>query len=341
LVTQTSGNISSTLGGIFTGLPKIIDGTAHQGGSKTGAVKSDEGMVLAYQQLQQEIRTLPASEYYKDAARYSGTVHASSDVTDRENSWISRYVSGSQLYKTYDKLKGIYGLLIEGFISIGIILLIAVRRYRERINGQYRLLMIASLAIIGTQVVLPASLINYGLLRAIQQGLIVLAVPIILACYWMLGLLRMPRIWQQRTIGVVLVGFFLILTGFLPAVTGGYKPSLAFSNSGFYYEAYYTHASEIAGDQWLATQAPKGSRVYSDEFARRKMISYSGIFAQPTLSPTAIPIDSYVYLSAGNTARGVVPAYYQGSLIYYTVPGSFLQAHKNLLYNSGQVSIYK
>ncbi|HSX42658.1 MAG TPA: glycosyltransferase [Candidatus Saccharimonadales bacterium] len=341
LVTQTSGNISATLSGIFTGgLPAIFDSNNHQG-SKTGAVNSDEGAVQAYLQLQQDIRTLAPADYYADAGNYNSTVQARSDAVDPEQSWFARYVSASEVYKAYDKLKGIYGLIIEGLIGLGIILLLLVRRYREKVNGQYRLLILASLGIIGVQVVLPASLINYGLLRVIQQGLIVLAIPIILACYWMLGIVRMPRLWQQRTIGVVLVGFFLILTGFLPAVTGGYKPSLAFSNRGFYYEAYYTHASEIAGDQWLATQTPKGSQVYSDEFARRKMISYAGIFAQPTLAPTAVPIDSYVYLSAGNTARGVVSAYYQGNLIYYTVPALFLQTHKNVLYNSGQVVIYK
>jgi len=184
-------------------------------------------------------------------------------------------------------------------------------------------------------------LVNYGLLRVIQQGLIVLALPMILACYWLLGLLRISRHWQQRLLALGLVGLFLILAGFLPAITGGYKPSLALSNSGFYYEAYYTHASEVAADNWLAHKTPKGSRVYSDEFARRKMIAYAGIFSQPTLSPQTIPIDSYVYLSVANTTLEKVPAYYKGGLLYYTVPSVFLQTDKNLVYNAGGVQIYR
>jgi uncharacterized membrane protein len=152
---------------------------------------------------------------------------------------------------------------------------------------------------------------------------------------------RIPKAWRAPILGSVLVFLFLVLSGVLPAITGGYKPSLPLSNSGFYYEAYYTHASEISADKWLAQKTPKGSRVYSDEFTRRKMIAYTGIFSQPTLSPGSIPIDSYVYLGVSDTQLQTIPAYHNGALIYYTAPTAFLQSHKNLVYSSGDVQIYK
>lgn len=219
----------------------------------------------------------------------------------------------------------------------------AIRRKPTKLPIQYTLLGIASLIMIGIQVVAPSGTIDYGILRVIQQSLILLSLPIVLASFWIFGKIRIPVGQQPRVLAVILLFFFLLLSGFLPGLTGGYKPVLALSNAGFYYEAYYTHQDEIAADQWLLTNSPKGSRVYSDEFARRKMVTYtnSTIFSQPVVVPSAIPIDSYVYLSYGNITFDDIPLYYNGNLISHSVPYAFLNNNKNLLYNSGQVVIYK
>jgi uncharacterized membrane protein/glycosyltransferase involved in cell wall biosynthesis len=342
LVTQTSGHIAETLEGVVTGLPDILNGTANEdNSSRTGQVVSNNGQVQAYFQNWNSTRTLANSEYYADGAQAGAALTAKTDTISPVAAPLASHVSSGPLVAFYDFIKQFYGLLIEGLVGLGVVLVLLVKRWRRVFAGQYMLLIIASLMVIGMQVVLPASLVNYGLLRIIQQGLLVLALPLVLACLWLMGLVRIPKAWRAPILGSVLVFLFLVLSGVLPAITGGYKPSLPLSNSGFYYEAYYTHASEISADKWLAQKTPKGSRVYSDEFTRRKMIAYTGIFSQPTLSPGSIPIDSYVYLGVSDTQLQTIPAYHNGALIYYTAPTAFLQSHKNLVYSSGDVQIYK
>jgi uncharacterized membrane protein len=343
LLTQTSGNISRTLEGVVTGLPTLFSSGAASDPSysRTGQSQSDDALVQQYLHTTDDVRTLTASEYYAQATKADSAVTAQKETVSPVSARLGKYLSLDTLTSFYDLIKKVYGLLIEGLVGLGVCLVVIIKRWRRKFAGQYKLLILGSLVIIGAQVVLPAALVNYGLLRVIQQGLIVLALPLVLACYWLLGLLRLRMQWRPQILGAILVFLFFVLSGFLPTLTGGYKPVLPLSNSGFYYEAYYTHASEISADTWLVQKTPEGSRVYSDEFARRKMIAYSGIFSYPTLSPGSIPKDSYVYLSDANTRLGVVPAYYNGTLVYYSVPTAFLQLNKNLVYSSGSVQIYK
>jgi len=341
--TQTSGNISRTLQSVANGLPTLLQSTGKSDGySRTGQTDSADKLLQSYFASSADTRQFPALDYYPPALTDKYTAKAMKDTVSPLSQPLQAHgVSSSTVYKVFDILRRLYGTLIEGLIGLGVVVIVLVRRYRQRINGQYRALVLASLAIIAIQVVVPASFINYGLLRVIQQGLLVLALPLVLACFWSLGLLRIPRTWRIRAIATGFVLLYLLMSGFLPALTGGYKPVLPLSNSGFYYDAYYTHQAEISGDQWLAADTPKGSRVYSDEFARRRMITYAGIFSRPGLAPAAIPIDSYVFLSDGNVTNDSVPLYYNGALLYHAVPYQFLNDTKNLVYSSQNIKIYK
>jgi len=288
-------------------------------------------------------RTFPTRDYYPLSIVSASPVVTAPQATNPEASFLKKiHVPVSLLSTVYDLTRTLYAGLTELLIGVGLILLL-VGQVRTKLPRQYILLGCASLIIIGIQVVAPSGVIDYGILRVIQQSLLFLALPIVLACMWVLGKMRLSVVWQTRIVGATLVLFFLLLSGFVPTLTGGYKPVLALNNSGLYYEAYYTHQDEIAADQWLVTNSPKGSRVYADEFARRKMVTYTGstIFAQPILVPGGIPIDSYVYLSNANVTFNDVPLYYNGNVISHTVPYVFLNANKNILYNSGQVVIYK
>jgi uncharacterized membrane protein/GT2 family glycosyltransferase len=340
LITHTSGNISQTLTGLASNVPGILDKfqvPSLQSAHPTGTVLG------RYLHATEQTRTLPTADYYPAKVVAASPVAATSETISPEVSWLNRlHVPVARLTSVFDATRSVYAILIEGLIGVGLLLMI-LKRVHTKLPRQYILVGVASLLIIGLQVVLPSGVINYGILRVIQQSLIFLSLPIILACFWLLGLVRIPEIGRARIVAAALVLFFLILSGFVPALTGGFKPTLALSNSGLYYEAYYTHQDEITADKWLLANSPKGSRVYSDEFARRKMITYSDskIFPQPVLVPVGIPIDSYVYLSNGNTTFNNVPLYYNGDVASHTVPYDFLNSNKNLLYNSGHVSIYK
>jgi len=339
LATNTAGNIAQTISGIGNDIVRVINPSAAP--PKQAQAAASGSTFNDYVEHIQKTLPLPASDYYSDAyvADYMPT------ELQQSNTLVAPVVqklgvSGGTLDKVYGVIRTGYVGLLAVLLALGLVIMIW-KRTATRLPNQYALLGISCLVVVVLQVVLPSGAVNYGLTRVIQQGLVVLSLPAIVGVVWLLGKMRCGFGLRFRLLAVGLVAMFLVLSSLLPTLTGGFKPALAFSNSGFYYEAYYTHRDEIEADKWLAVHAPKGARVYADEFARRKMITYAGIFPQPTLIPTAIPVDSYVYLSNGNTTFNEVPVYYNGNLLFYTVPMYFLTPHKSLVYNSGHVMIYK
>ncbi|HWZ65828.1 MAG TPA: hypothetical protein VNX65_03445, partial [Patescibacteria group bacterium] len=343
LATHTSGNITKTLTGLATSTTNLLTNKSPK------SVKKPTGSSLnQYIADLKQHRILPATAYYPASIiNASPVTELPPQTMTPESATLSKlHVPQALLTTIFNVIRQGYAAALVALMSLGL-LLMSLRKVSTKLPRQYTLLGIASLAIIGLQVVAPSGVIDYGILRVMLQNLILLALPIILASFWILSKMRIPENWQPRIIALTLLGFFMILSGFVSTLTGGFKPVLALSNSGFYYEAYYTHQSEVTADRWLLANSPKGSHVYSDEFARRKMITYtnSTIFAQPVLAPVVIPVDSYVYLSNGNTTSGVVPLYVpiylSGNLASYKLPKEFFDQNKNLLYNSSQVVIYK
>ena len=194
--------------------------------------------------------------------------------------------------------------------------------------------------LIVAEVLMPAA-IDYGLLRLMQQSLVFLALPMVAAGYWILGWIKVPEKFRLWIISAGFVAGFALTSGLVAAITGGYAQSLVVANSGFYYEAYYTHADELAGFNWLVNDAPKGAIVDSDEFARRKMITYANIYARTEIAPAGIASDGYFYLSYGDVSTDTMPHYFNGTLLYQQPPYAFLNATKNLVYTNGDVEIYR
>ncbi|HSX32754.1 MAG TPA: DUF2206 domain-containing protein [Candidatus Saccharimonadales bacterium] len=341
LATHTSNNIAKTLDGVVTSVPHLLQhvGTSTASPASVVSGKTNNTTINKYVAQTVQRRVLPANQYYPtQTLAQAPTTELQPLVTGS----ALRSVSPSVLLRFFNYVRQAYAVLIEVLIVFGVMLFM-LRRLRSKLPTQYMMLGLGGLLIVVLQVALPAGVVDYGLLRVIQQSLLVLALPIVLSCQWLLTKLRVSINWRPRLVAVALTVFFLLLSGFVPTLTGGFRPVLALSNSGFYYEAYYTHQDEISADQWLVANSPKGSRVYADEFARRKLIAYSNstIFAQSVLTPAGIPVDSYVYLSYGNTTFNEVPVYYGPDLIYHDVPYKFLTTNKNLLYSSGSVLIYK
>jgi uncharacterized membrane protein len=342
-ITSTSQGIASTIGGITTSLPKLFGHSTQTGEASYSIVGHKLTQEQIFQQYTMNVtkaRDLEASAYYPATVINQYPIQQAQEQVDaptRSGQWLSRL--GVRLYDLYDAMRSGYAKLIQVLILLGLAALM-LRPRLARIPRQYLLLGVSSLAMIVLEVLLP-SVINYGLLRLIQQSLLFLAPAIVIACYVIFGWLRFPPHWRVRATALLFVGFFLVNAGLLPAITGGYKPSLTTSNSGVYYAAYYTHADELAGYQWLAAHVPKGAVVNADEFARRKMITYAGIYARGSLAPANISKDAYVYLSYGNVAFNQVPFYYNGTLLYEQPPLQFLNDHKNLVYSNGDVRIYQ
>lgn len=342
LATNTAGNISQTFTSVGSAITRIINPSAAPATKRVDVgVDPTASTFEQFLQRTNNNRVLDDSEYYTDAV---GTQYAPVEIPEAVQATTPPFAA---LHVSTDALNGVYSVVRQAYVGVLALLfalgiwLMTFRRSATDIPLQYAIFCISFLAMVVVQVVLPSSAVDYGLARVIQQGLLLLSLPAVVGCVWLLARLKVPFRRRFRWTGVGLVGLFLILSGFVPALTGGFKPTLSLANAGFYYEAYYTRADEIWADAWLAANTPHGSRVYADEFARRKLITYGGLFAESTLVPRAIPVDSYVYLSSGNTTFNEVPVYYKGQLLYYSVPYYFLNTHKDVLYNSRGVVIYK
>ena len=335
IATQTTSNITQTVQSIAD----IIKGS---NAKPTATLLTQTTPTVTQFSLQaKSLRTLSSNNYYTSQTVNKYPLQTSTETVAPVSS-ISRsvHLTKSMLHAIYDYVRSAYALLIEASVSLGLVFCLIKKRTGNKLPSQYVFTGVGLMVVIALQVVLPSA-INYGLTRILQQALLVLALPSIVVAIWAMQRIRIKPYISELLIGLVLATFYLVLSGAIPAITGGYKPNLTTSNSGFYYSAYYTHQDEIAASQWLAQEPPKGSRVYTDEFMRRKLITYGGIFAQPYIVPNTIPVDSYVMLSHGDLEFDQVPAYDNGNLIYYKPPFAFLQSNKSLVYSSSSVQIYR
>ncbi len=110
-------------------------------------------------------------------------------------------------------------------------------------------LSLGAVAALGLIVLVPNLSVDYGVLRAFQQTLLVVA-PVMAAGLWMV--LRHAGLPGGDVVAVVPVVLLLILSGVLPALLGGQQERLALSNSGAYYDRFYSSDSEAQAIAWLA-----------------------------------------------------------------------------------------
>lgn len=243
-----------------------------------------------------------------------------------------------------DKVKGAYGTSLQVLIVVGSLLLLYVParklRYLRELPPAYPALAAAGVGLIGAQVVLPQSVIDYGLLRLIQQNLTVLALPAVVALLNLGSLLRLPSRAVPVAATATLMFFFLTLSGFFPQLFGASRPQMNLNNAGFYYDAYYTRPGEIHAFGWLSFYARPDDAIQSDRyFASTKMLAYGGIYPDASILPETLRRSAYIYVD--NAERVYGRTYVGGDIVYYSYPIGLLDENKNLVYSNADARIYK
>lgn len=230
------------------------------------------------------------------------------------------------------------------FAGIGLIAIIVMRRFQRQVGREYFFLCVGSLVMVAILTIFPDLSVDYGVLRAFQEALILIA-PVLVA-----GSLTvfspLGKVWAPRTAAVVCIGIFVSTTGLLPQILGGYPPQLSLNNSGQYYDIYYTHPQEVAAVGWLAGKPgvlPDGVQAenFSDRFAFTAPSDVTGRQSIADIYPSLVTQSSWVILGYSTVHTGRATTYYDGDLITYLYPIGFLQASKNLVYNNGGAEIYK
>lgn len=230
------------------------------------------------------------------------------------------------------------------FVAIGLIALIGVRRLRRQIGREFFYLAVGTIIMVGLNTVLPNLSVEYGVLRAFQEALILISAVLVagsLTAFSPLG----PK-WAHRiTYGIGIV-IFVSTIGLLPQLTGAYPAQLSLNNSGLYYDVYYTHPQELSAVSWLWHQPQvAASGVQAENFTfRLGFITAPDVTGQQGIAdiyPTYLFQSSYVMLGYSNVHTGVASADVNGNLIAYKYPVGLLQTNKNLVYNNGGSEIYK
>jgi len=168
-----------------------------------------------------------------------------------------------------------------------------------------------------------------------------LALPAVLGALKALEWLRLRS--QHLRLSIVagtLAVAFLILSGFTGQLLGGSTGQLPLDNSGFYYDAYYTDAQDVGLANWLKTNYAGGYPIDADSFTRMKIMANAGITTLDGLTPGEITRQSYVVLAGANVTGDRVALYYNGQLLFYQYPTSFLDNSKNLIYSTNHTRVY-
>jgi uncharacterized membrane protein len=236
--------------------------------------------------------------------------------------------------------------LLQVLVVIGLLTTLLGAPRALRVTREGYALAASSFAVIAAQVLLPAVSAEYGVLRAFQQGLFLLAPFIVAAAMQVLGLLGRRAALGGTT--ALAITFFWSLTGVLPQSLGGYPAQLHLNNTGDYYDYYYGQPLERAGIAWLQRQVTADRRlgldvgVAMDEPTFDRSVSYSRLRSVDNAFPTLIGTDQYVLL--GRAAVREDEASFEapnGDLVTYLYPIHVLDQAKDLIYDNGDVRVYR
>ncbi|HYK32790.1 MAG TPA: DUF2206 domain-containing protein [Streptosporangiaceae bacterium] len=230
------------------------------------------------------------------------------------------------------------------FVGAGIIALLFVRRLRKQVGWEFFCLSVGSVVVLVAVTILPDLSVDYGVLRVFQQALIIIA-PVLVAGAFTIFKPLGDR-WAAFATAAVCLGIFISTTGLLPQVLGGYPAQLSLNNSGQYYSSYYMNQQDEAGVQWLSGQSgvlPSGIQAthFSNKFLFGAPSEVTGQQFIEDAFPPLLRQHAWVVLDYPVLHTDVATASYDGDLIAYKYPLEILDTNKNLVYNNGDIEIYR
>ncbi len=231
--------------------------------------------------------------------------------------------------------------LAKVFMVVGIIWLIATRLGWSLADDDLKVLIEANIGVLILFVVMPMVSGDYGLLRAYEQLLVVLALPTVIG-----GAILLKAIFKRyayHATAVFFVIYFLYIGSFIPQLIGVGYAQMQLNNFGTYYDIYYTHQSEDYSIKWLGTHANSQLPVYADWFAKKKIAAFGPrpIWVIANVLPANITQDSYVFADETNVNKGAAFVFYQQHELNYQFPTAFLNQQKDLIYDNGKSEIFR
>jgi hypothetical protein len=199
-----------------------------------------------------------------------------------------------------------------------------------------------TVAALGLIVVVPGLSVDYGVLRGLEQTLLVVS-PVAA-----LGLWSLARVLRGRA-SLVAVAVPLVLvvafSGLASAAIGGYSPRLALSNSGLYYDRYYVSDSDVSAVGWL-TSAARGDtpapRMVANRNVGVRLLSHDpDAVVDDRLFPTLLTRGDYVLVDSRLQETGRSAVFSTGDLISYRYPLRAVERRLDLVYSSQLTRVYR
>jgi uncharacterized membrane protein len=234
--------------------------------------------------------------------------------------------------------------LLQVLLLLGLAVCLWSRRRSFQPARDQVTLTVGMLFVIGLLTVLPQLSVDYGVLRAFQQGLFFYGPFIVAGSLWAF---RWARRWTVPLASTLAVIFFLDLTGAIPQVIGGYPPQLNLNNAGQYYDIYYVHPQERSAINWVETRATEDQRqhvqseVQTDRYTFSRLQTLIRGRASNDIFPTLISSDSYVFLGSTTVRKDETTTFYRGDLVTYRYPRGLLDSLKNQVYSSDGAEIFR
>lgn len=297
---------------------------------------------------QERVSEAPSSTYYPSSvtSQYPTPVVESAVMPSTVAGSAFAAATGLDLQEFNYAFRQISAKLLQLFMLVGGLLILWRREWFYRTpHLEFVLMGIGSLIILSAIIVLPVLSVEYGLLRAFQQSLMFLSICIVVGSASLLYFLQ--ERWRVLLAGTLAILFLLSSTGVFTQLLGGYDAQLHLNNSGRYYDLYYVHESELQAIEWLAGEVKKDAAngietiIQGDHYALEAAYALHRAYVMNDIYPSLIHRDAYVFLGVSNNRSGQATASYNQTSIGYTYPIEFLEATKSLVYDNGEVRIYR
>jgi len=217
------------------------------------------------------------------------------------------------------------------------------KRGTDQIPIEVAFVSVGAVAALGLIVLVPNLSVDYGVLRAFQQTMLVVS-PLMAAG---LGMLCRPLGARAGALVVAVpVVLLLVLTGVLPALIGGQQERIALANSGSYHDRFFASEPEIRAMAWVAAAEREDrfrSRIISNRNVGVRLLANTDNRAAVAdrLYPTLLTRDGYVYVDGQITGKGRSTIFYTGDLLTYAYPTKALEKRRDLVYSSPHSRIYR
>ena len=230
------------------------------------------------------------------------------------------------------------------FVVIGLAVLGLIGWRRRQVGRAFYFLALGSVVMVMAVTVLPGLSVSYGLLRAFQQALFLIAPILVIGSITLFK--PLGQVWAKRAAGIVALGFMVSTIGVMPQVLGGYAAQLNLNNSGEYYNEYYQHPQEVEAVTWLSNQPatlPVGIQAESttDHFAFTSPDKVTGSEYITDIFPTLLRKSTWVVLGYSTVRMGTATAQVDGDLVTYRYPIKALSKSENLVYDDGATEVFK